>query len=214
MPDFAGKLTYYETKCRQHLSRVRLSHVLALGALKREQARSDGTLDDLIFASFGSRMQDVFEPTLRSVLHELHLVSLKANFELFLNRLLWTMWTFYFADLVHTIPAGESVSLRELAESFEQVAGSGTGARDLVIDRMISVHGLHRFETALKQATNIQLRDVLNHENFRYWPQIYTTFEVRHLVEHRDGQIDSGFRARLRQSGVILVGAHVRVLTI
>ena len=30
MSDFADKLTYYETKCSQHLSRVRLSHSLAL----------------------------------------------------------------------------------------------------------------------------------------------------------------------------------------
>lgn len=152
----------------------------------------------MIGASFGSRRDDIFEATLRSVLHELHLVSLKANFELFLNRLLSTMWTFYFADLSHTISAGESVPLRELAESFERVAEPGAGARDLVIDRIIPVHGLHRFESALKQAANIQLRDVLNHKDYRSWPQIYTAFEVRHLVEHRDGKVDNGFRERLR----------------
>src|ERR1700675_1607314 len=57
--------------------------MLALGALKREQARSDGTLDDLIFASFGIRMQDVFEPTLRSVLHDTLFPSRRtSNFSL------------------------------------------------------------------------------------------------------------------------------------
>src|SRR6266404_8185250 len=77
MPDFAERVMHYDTKCRQHLSRVRLSHVLALGALRWEQVRSDQKYEDLIRSSFGNGTQDVFETKLRMVLHELHLVSLK-----------------------------------------------------------------------------------------------------------------------------------------
>jgi hypothetical protein len=38
---------------------------------------------------------------------------------------------------------------------------------------------------------------LLNRKNIRYWPQIYTAFEVRHLVEHRDGRIDREFVRKL-----------------
>ena len=41
MSEFGDRLTHYETKCRQHLSHVRLSHVLALGALSGGQVRSN-----------------------------------------------------------------------------------------------------------------------------------------------------------------------------
>jgi hypothetical protein len=36
-------------------------------------------------------------------------------------------------------------------------------------------------------------------KDFHYWPQIYTAFEARHLVEHRDGRVDARFRDAVAQ---------------
>jgi hypothetical protein len=36
-------------------------------------------------------------------------MSLRANFELFLNRLLSTVWTFHFSELAPNIPEDEKV---------------------------------------------------------------------------------------------------------
>ena len=197
MSDFAERVKHYDTKCRQHLSRVRLSHMLALGALQLKEVPSDEERDDLIRASLGDEMGDVLETKLRRGLHGLHLVSLKANFELFLNRLLTTVWRFHFTELATTIWSDDRVSLRELAAWFVQVTESGADARDLIIDKTVPVYGLPRFVAALERATHIRLPDVLNREDVRYWPQICTAFEVRHLVEHRDGKVDQQFRTNL-----------------
>jgi hypothetical protein len=57
MPEFENRVRYYGTKCRQHLSRVRLSHVLALRAVESEQSRSDQEVEDLIRASFETEIK-------------------------------------------------------------------------------------------------------------------------------------------------------------
>jgi hypothetical protein len=198
MTDFSERLTHYETKCRQHLSRVRLSHVLALGALSGEKVQSDD-IAELIRVSFDDEMQDRYKAKVHTVLHKLHLLSLKANFELFLNRLLSTVWTFHFPELRPTIPGDMSLPLRKLAAEFGPKTESSVDVREFIINRIVPAHGLQQFEKALAKATRIQLSDVLNRKNVHNWPQIYTAFEVRHLVEHRDGRADNEFRTKLAQ---------------
>ncbi len=66
--------------------------------------------------------------------------------------------------------------------------------REFIIDKVVWNHGLAHFEKVLKSATQIQLHDVLNAKDFRYWSQICTAFAARHLVEHRDGKVDGRFR--------------------
>jgi hypothetical protein len=141
----------------------------------------------------------VFDAKLRIVLHEIHLLFLKATFELFLYRLLSTVWTFHFTELVPTISGDVHVSLHELAASFEQVTESSVSMPStFIIDKIVPEYGLPRFKTLLEKATDINLPDVLNGKDFRCWPQIYTAFEVRHLVEHNDGKVDKKFRAKFR----------------
>jgi hypothetical protein len=195
MSEFAERLTHYDTKCREHLSRVRLSHMLALEALSGEQVQSDEKRD-LIRASFGNQLQEGYETKIPTVVHKLHLVSLKANFELFLNRLLSTVWTFHFPELSPTI-SGPLISLRELAAAFEHTTDSRIDIRDFIIEKIVPAYGLQQFEKALEKTTCIHLYDVLNRKDIHYWPQIYTAFEVRHLVEHRDGRVDREFRTKL-----------------
>src|ERR1700734_2551946 len=133
MPEFSERVAYYGTKCREHLSRVRLSHELALGAAGSERTRSDQSVDDLIRASFGDKMPASVEMKVFEVLYKVHLMSLKANFELFLNRLLSTVWTFHFTDLAPTIAVEKPLSLRELATSIIE---SNADARAFVIEKI------------------------------------------------------------------------------
>ena len=71
--------------------------------------------------------------------------------------------------------------------------------KDFVIDRMVPGHGLRPFTNEIKKTTGVSLKYVLDTSNPSYWPQIYTAFEVRHLVEHRDGKIDAEFRSNVAQ---------------
>jgi hypothetical protein len=197
MGNIAERLTHYQTKCCQHLNRVRLSHILALKALQNEQTLSEGKYKDLVSASFADVEPDKNLARMRMVLHSQHLLSLKINFELFLNRLLSTIWAFHFAELAPTISG--DVSLSELASSIQGVGESSADLREFIIDKVVGIQGLERFEKALKRATQILLRDVLYAKNLQYWPQIYTAFAARHLVEHRDGKIDRRFRESVAQ---------------
>jgi hypothetical protein len=194
----ADRLAYYDTECCKHLSRVRLSHLLALDALGFEADLASKKHGDLIGASFGNAKQDVFETKLRDVLHEVHLVFLKTNFELFLNRLLSTIWTFHFVELTSHI-SDQSIPLSELAAEFLQTGESRAGAREFIIDKIVPSHGLDNLESLLQKTTKIRLREILNRKDFHFWPQINTAFEVRHLMEHRDGKVDRRFRSKMAQ---------------
>jgi hypothetical protein len=89
------------------------------------------------------------------------------------------------------------VSLRELAAAFVHTTDSSVDVRDFIIDKIVPAYGLRQFEKALEKTTRIHLPDVLNRKDIHYWPQICTAFEVRHLVEHRDGRVDRQFRTNL-----------------
>jgi len=142
-------------------------------------------------------MPAAFETKLCEVLHKVHFMSLKVNFELFLNRILSTIWAFHFTDLAPTISVDKPLSLRELATS---VTESNATAREFIIDKIVPRYGLERFETVLEKATHIQLRDLLKAEDLSYWPQIYAAFEIRNLVEHCDGHVSRVFRKQLAES--------------
>jgi len=193
MGDIAERLTYYKIKCSEHLNQVRLSHLLALKALQDDQLLSDRKFRDIVSASFLDIGQDKTLAKMRMVLNKLHLLALKINFELFLNRLLSTVWTYHFTELAPTISG--HVDLSELAASIVGIGESNADLREFIVDKVVWNHGLVHFEDVLKRTTQIQLYEVLNAKDFHYWPQIYTAFEARHLVEHRDGKVDGRFRA-------------------
>jgi CHAD domain-containing protein len=115
MSNIVERLKHYQTKCCQNLNRVRLSHILALTALQNEQVLSEEKYKDLVSASFADMERDKNLLRMHLVLHSQHLLSLKINFELFLNRLLSTIWAFHFTELAQKISG--DVSLSELASS-------------------------------------------------------------------------------------------------
>ena len=192
--EMGERLRHYHTKCIQHLNRVRLSHVLALKALQNEQALMTQECQSLVRASFVDMPPTEKLAKMHEALHSQHLCSLKINFEQFLNRLLTTVWSFNFTKLAAKVSGREEVKLRELADSIVAAGESSVDMRDFFIGRIVPVQGLETFDDAFRDATQIRLRDVLYGKNHRYWPQILTAFEIRHLVEHRDGSVDVKFR--------------------
>jgi hypothetical protein len=134
----------------------------------------------------------------RPILHKVHLASLKANFELFLNRLLSIVGRFHFRDAMTTTPRDKRMRFRDLAEA----GNSGLDDSDIcefIISKVVPEHGLGEFRKVLKRTTGIDLVAALHQKNTSDWPQIYTAFEVRHLVEHRNGRVDRKFLAEVDQ---------------
>lgn len=188
----AERLRYYGEKCAQHLNRGRLSHVLALRGVCLDAPSLQSKFQNLIRASYDEIKQDLLDGKLRHGLHELHLVSLKADFELYLNRVLTVLWTAHFDRLAQNAPKRPDVSLRDIADATIQ----GATARDFVIEAVVPAHGLAALTDAVEQATGISVPKDLIRTDFEYsqWSQIRVAFEVRHLIEHRDGKVDCKFR--------------------
>jgi hypothetical protein len=64
-----------------------------------------------------------------------------------------------------------------------------SNVRRLLIERIIPQAGLNPLRKELERTTGISL-DFLNRAD---WAQISVAFEVRNLVEHRDGMVDQAF---------------------
>jgi hypothetical protein len=188
----AGRLRYYGKKCEQHLSRVRLSHLLALRGAHIDAPAPDSGVDKLTRAAFDDSESDLLNTKLRRELHELHLMSLKSDFELYLNRVLTVLWTAHFAILVPKARS-QQVALRDIGEAAVQ----GISVLEFAIERILPTHGLNALADALTNATDIRLPDAAG--AFSQWSQIRVAFEVRHLVEHRDGKVDADFRKHVDQ---------------
>jgi hypothetical protein len=191
----AERLRHYGRKCEQHLSRVRLSHLLALGGLRIDALDLESPFNALVRASFQEVQPDLQDMELRRGLHEVHLIALKANFELYLNRVLTVVWTAHFPSLAGNAPGKRDFSLREFAEA----AVHGNGAREFVIQMVVPEYGLTALVGMLKEATGIELPKGLTAYAFSQWSQIKVAFEVRHLIEHRDGRVDSDFQAHVQK---------------
>jgi hypothetical protein len=188
-----SRLRHYHDQGRRHLNRVLLSYRLALDTVQHAPVTWEGKYAELIRGSFPTARRDEYLMKVSNGLHEVHLVSLKSNFELFLNRMLSTVWVFHFAELAGTI---SNARLRKLAVNAHPHGKSEDAFLNL-IDKIVPRHGLDQFEEALKDSTQVSLPDALNAKDLRYWPQILTAFGVRHLVEHRDGKVDHRFQEKV-----------------
>lgn len=112
-----SRLRYYSDQGRRHLKRVLLSHRMALDTVQRAPFIRGGKYAELIRGSFPTARREEYILKVSNGLHEVHLVSLKSNFELFLNRILSTIWAFHFAELAGTI---SNARLRKLALNVNQ----------------------------------------------------------------------------------------------
>jgi len=190
-----AELRRYEKKCLQHLARVRLSHRLANAALDGEQSARAAS-NNLLLEAFGNQLSpDESIRKLGNQIHAIHLVALKADFELFLNRVLFTIWECHFDSLADRAPTDKS-SLRDLAiKAASGLHGDSTPA--FLVQQIVPSYGLHELTDCLKSATGIDLHAVLNLGGHKIWAQIFTAFQVRHLIEHRNGKADVSFKHKV-----------------
>jgi hypothetical protein len=193
-PGAAERLRHYGRKCDQHLNRVRLSHLLATAGLRGDNTYLESRTNELIRESFDDAEPD-WKMKLHRGLHEVHLVALKAEFELYLNRVLTVIWTVHFTTLPRKAIGKGTVSLGELADAAVQ----GISGRDFIIQMVVPAHGLRSLVNSLMEATSIKLPKGLPGYHFSQWSQLQLAFEVRHLIEHRDGRVDSDFRLHVGQ---------------
>jgi hypothetical protein len=194
MYECASRLRHYGDKCQQHLNRVRLSHLIALTSLAAGASSWSDEQRDLAEASFDGKSPVIQEDKLRRGLSEVHLIALKANFELYLNRVVTTLWNSRFEELATKCPEDVRVSSRDLASLLAEDNDTAAAAKEAILLRLVPPHGLCSLARALECATGIKLQALLGKVNANHWPQIRVAFQVRHLVEHRDGKVDSRFR--------------------
>jgi hypothetical protein len=196
--DFHARCEFYGFKCRQKLHRTQLSHNLALHYLDEVGDRGVG-------AQFAPLLQEALKPQDRELprLHEKlvkiivesHFLTLKVNFEYFLNRMLYCLWSWQFEQLARRSPT--KLSLRDVVQAL-----SDDGARERLVDSLIPAHGLERLKDSFKEATDKSLPVELDTRTAGLWNQIDTAFEVRHLVEHCNGRVNQKFinKVQWRQS--------------
>jgi hypothetical protein len=186
--EFHARCEFYGFKCRQRLSRTQLSHELALHHLAEVVDTPAGEFAPLLKAAIKAhdREQPRLHEKLVKIIVESHFLTLKANFEYFLNRMLYCLWSRQFEQLAYR--SRTKVVLRDVSRAL-----SDTAARERVIDSLIPAHGLDKLKDAFHEATTQSLPVELDKHAPGVWNQIHTAFEVRHLVEHRNGKVDSQF---------------------
>jgi hypothetical protein len=189
------RLRHYGRKCEQHLTRVRLSHALSLTAVEGVTRTDDLALEELVRGSFDESPPDMLGGKLRWGLNELHLGALKADFELFLNRILTEVWKADFLRLAIERTPKKNIRLKELAAA---VAGGASG-RECVVEAVVPKHGLKELAEAIYKTTDIDLSENLPEYDFSRWSQVCVAFQVRHLIEHSDGKADSRFRNEVKK---------------
>jgi hypothetical protein len=126
-----------------------------------------------------------------TVIVESHFLTLKVNFEYFFNRMLYCLWFHQFDALAQRQEKGwlkERVPLREVALSLSRRRG-----KEFIIDQVVPRHGLDRMADCFRETTGMLVTDRINAINPKYWAQIHSAFEVRHLIEHRKGRVDQRF---------------------
>ena len=175
---------YYERKCIEHLSRVMLSHICALNSATNETKTGD-------FKSIYA-LAAPGNDELTSLINDVHFVALKTNFELFLILSLRLIWFEHFEHLA--IESKETVKLSALT-GFE----SEDDLKLIVIENIIPRHGLSAIKKAIKRATGIDIRGLLFSE-MKLWPQIEVSFQLRNLIEHRNGKVDRSFLSTVSET--------------
>ena len=196
--EFRANCAYYGEKCRKHLCRIKLSRKLALDRLEQlldagEAAHYEPLLRESLDA------QELEAPRLREmlvkVIIESHFLTLKVNFEYFLNRMLYCLWSSQLDQLAQG-KTRDALKQRVPLHDFAQ-ALSGQGGREFVISAVIPAHGLDRMAQCFEDTTGKSLPQALKAESPSLWSQIDSAFEVRHLIEHRKGKVDQCFLERV-----------------
>jgi hypothetical protein len=140
---FRSNCEYYGRKCREQLHRTKLSRDLALHHLSQvHDSDAISQYQSLIIESLdpSDRIRSKFDRKLITVIVESHFLTLKVNFEFFLNRMLYCLWYFQFDKLAYRKKKGwlaDSSPLREFAQSLS--LGDG---KEYIIGKIVCGFGL------------------------------------------------------------------------
>ena len=196
-PTSFGRISYYSEKCQEHLSRVRVSHVLALCSLRgdSEGVRKANDLGDLIKNSFAGPVDEAKQAEkLREIVHEQHLVGLKANFELYLSLVLTSLVTHHGKAIADKMERLESDSLT-LRMRWNRM--TRTPCETPSPHRLCRAGDWESWLNFWKRPLESDSQRCPKCPTSRKWStgfRFQTAFHVRHLVEHRDNKVDAKFR--------------------
>jgi hypothetical protein len=131
-----------------------------------------------------------------SIAIKTHFLLLKVNVEYFLSRIIHSACEEHFNQLVQN--QGFVALFKDIRKDIEipefmAVIAKGN-VKEYVLSKLVPPQGLDRFEVILKEGMGISLSGILGEKT---WPQIYCAFELRHLIEHRNGKVDARFRKRV-----------------
>src|SRR5208282_3593560 len=136
------------------------------------------------------------KPELASLAVKTHFLLLKVNFEFFLNRVIYWACDLHFAHLVN------EKGFRKLLTDFKKTLAiqdfvteiAQNSGKEYVLDKVVPPQGLNRFELILESGFGISMADVVGENDHG---QICFAFEVRHLIEHRNGKVDAQFKEKV-----------------
>jgi len=183
---------YYVKKCREHLARTKLSWLLAVQGCREYNLDGDD-IRSLTESAVAFEDLDLSgrQAKLIRKLCNLHLLGLKANFEIFLNRILTAALRRNFPEIEPDkwtkaadgkLPLGTFVSAIEL-----------DSPQEFIIAQVVPTHDLEKFNAVFAQLLQSSLQQSICRDDHRSWHQIKTAFEVRHLIEHQNGNADRYF---------------------
>jgi hypothetical protein len=192
--DLIKAYSFYQQKCVQHLHRARLSLRLAVDHIRSASTNLEDYRDEA--EQCGLSPTNVFVTDMASIAIKTHFLLLKVNFEYYLNRIILCACDRHFGRLVHN--AGFIGLVKEVRKDLDIgdliSAIAREEVKDYVLTKVVPPQGLDRFEAILNNGMNISLPDVIGKH---YWGQIFCAFELRHLIEHRNGKVDPRFLKRV-----------------
>jgi hypothetical protein len=178
--------------------------MLALRAVQENVIAADEQIKALIASPFAEIDQDKKLEKACLVLNKLHLLALKINFELFLNRLLTTVYEFHFTELATKIDG--QVNLKELVQSLPALGGHDD-VRDFIIEKKLGNLGPEGFSKILKESTGIQLCKVLKKEDCHIGHRFVLLLKRGTWWNIETAKLTQGFVRVWIDSGAILAGA-------
>lgn len=163
------------------------------------------TTADALVAEF----PDLFDDTnaterkkqrMKAMLVKSHFLVLKADLELFLHLFALECWR---VKLLAHVATGEELSVearKRIRKSTLDASAvlAHADAIEAVAATLVPIHGLNGICSAA-EAAGVDVRGVCKKADPKIWPQTFTAFQVRHIIEHRNGRVDADFRAQVHK---------------
>jgi hypothetical protein len=193
----APSITYYHTKCGQFLQRTMTSFDLAKHALAQSDPQSFAADHKGLFDSNLPTQEKI--PRMQKVLIKSHFLLLKVQLELFLHLLGLECWR---VALVEYRYGGKKLSKsawKQLEKPNARELLDHNDSVEALCATAVPIHGLKEITDSMK-VVGTDLQKLIEQHDEDIWSQVFTAFQVRHLIEHRNGNIDHRFFSSVKQT--------------